>query len=326
MKIAVTSNHVYPGNLYGKSAASLVHDELVKGLAELGHEVVYRVHDVKESLPEGVTFSPTLPTDAEVYHINDAPAEGYPEAAFPWVQSSHCDLRMKGIMPEYAAKNWVHVTETHARLFNTDRFVLNGFNPKDFIYNETKDDYFFFIVGGLSRSMMKGLDIALNAAEKAGVKLKIAGSRGSEQEVRAFEEMCTSRGAIPVGPVFGQQKLELYAGAKGLLFPSRYNEGCPLVVLEALFSGTPIISCNHGSMPELMDEKIGFMCKDEADYIHAIEHVDQIRSQDCLDYAIERFHYLDMAKNYVKEYQREIETFRESNSTRMVPVSGGMYE
>ena len=36
----MTSNHVYPASLHGVAAAQLVHDELVKGLAELGHEVV----------------------------------------------------------------------------------------------------------------------------------------------------------------------------------------------------------------------------------------------------------------------------------------------
>mgnify|MGYP000399454758 CR=1 FL=1 len=89
--------------------------------------------------------------------------------------------------------------------------------------------------------------------------------------------------------------------------PSQFNEACPLVVMEALMSGTPVIGSANGAIPEMLDETTGFVCKTEADYIHAIENCRKIKPRDCRNAAVERFHYLNMSKGYVREYLREIE-------------------
>jgi len=49
-----------------------------------------------------------------------------------------------------------------ARLHKSDRFVLNGIDPADFIYSETKNNCFLFVVsGGIEKARSKkGLDTA----------------------------------------------------------------------------------------------------------------------------------------------------------------------
>ncbi len=55
------------------------------------------------------------------------------------------------------------------------------------------------------------------------------------------------------GPVHGAAKAELLARAAAMAFPSRYPyEGHPLVVLEALCSGTPVIATPIGCVPEMI--------------------------------------------------------------------------
>jgi glycosyltransferase involved in cell wall biosynthesis len=102
------------------------------------------------------------------------------------------------------------------------------------------------------------------------------------------------------------------------LFPTQTNEAFGLPVAEALMSGTPVIASNRGAMPEVLDPLGGFLCADEPEYLSAVENLGRIRSADCRQLALSRFHYLDMAQNYVREYEREIESW----SNRAAPSPG----
>ncbi len=56
-----------------------------------------------------------------------------------------------------------------------------------------------------------------------------------------------------LGPVYGADRELFYEGIDLLLFPSKYkNEAEPLVVLEALQSGLPVIASRRGCMPDLL--------------------------------------------------------------------------
>ncbi|MDF1695919.1 MAG: glycosyltransferase [Saprospiraceae bacterium] len=306
MKICFTSYHKYPGSLYGVASHS-VHDNIVKGLVELGHDVFYHLKEAPEvALPEGVKYTPSRIKGADIYQINEGELDANLDIDVPWVRSIHCDVRIKGYPLDIKKPNWIYVSKTLAQLYGSDRFALNGIDPDEFIYSDVKSDYLFFIVGGLARAKMKGLERAFVIAEKSGIKLKIAGSSQDENEIEQFRRLCNSRNAEFCGPVYGKQKAELFAGAKAVLFPSRYNEACPLVILESLMSGTPVISTSNGACPELLNEDVGFICNNEDDYLQALEQVDSIQSKKCRAYAINNFHYLDMAKSYVSQYEYEL--------------------
>ncbi len=307
MKIYFSSYHKYPGSLHGVASHS-VHDNLVRGLSELGHEVWYHLKEKPEiPLPEGVKYTDKRIRSADLYHINDGSLEDIPEEDIPWVRILHCDIRIKGYDLDICQDNWIYVSKTIADLYGSGRYVYNGIDPDEFIYSETKDDYLFFIVGGLQRAEMKGMDMAISIAEKFGIDLKIAGSSDDRNELDQFKVYCEERNVTFCGPVYGRQKAELFAGAKALLFPSKYNEACPLVISEALMSGTPVIASSNGACPELLNENVGFICKDKIDYIQALDSLDRIKSSECRDYAMKNFHYLKMAKHYVAQYEFELE-------------------
>lgn len=46
----------------------------------------------------------------------------------------------------------------------------------------------------------------------------------------------------------------LMAGAAVLVAPSMWYEGWPLVAVEAMGSGTPVVATNHGAFPEMIDD------------------------------------------------------------------------
>ena len=308
MRIYLASGHKYPGWRYGV-AANIVSDKLACGLAELGHEVRYRVQCSSDSkLPDGITPVSGFRGDEDILHINDLPLTGSPQTRLPWVRSIHSDVRYQGFLPEVLTPNCIFVSQTLARLYDSDRFVYNGVDPADLIYTETKGTYFLFVVdGGRERAGLKGLHIALGITKLAGVELRVAGGGRDPGEAAELESLCRQHGAVYLGMVYGEQKAETFSGARALLFPTQMNEAFGLVVAEALMSGTPVIASDRGAMREMLPPQVGFICTSYFDYLHAIANVARIAPADCRHWALEQFHYLKMARAYLEEYRREIE-------------------
>jgi glycosyltransferase involved in cell wall biosynthesis len=66
---------------------------------------------------------------------------------------------------------------------------------------------------------------------------------------------------------------EYFAASDLLIFPS-VADNCPLVVLEAMACGTPVIAFNTGGVPELVDHmKTGYVAKykNSADLANGVE-------------------------------------------------------
>jgi glycosyltransferase involved in cell wall biosynthesis len=306
MKIYLSSGHRYPGRLHGV-ASHAVHDWLAKGLGELGHRVFYHLPEQPgEPLPEGVSWCDRIPPDVDVVHINHGPEDHVPATGKPWVRIEHSYPKWRGQPEDLSMPNWIYVSKTHAALCGSRRYVYNGIDPGDFIYSATKDDCYLFLFTHLRRAQQKGLEVALELARKTGIELRIAAADSDAAALRVFEEKCLAQGAVPVGEIRGAEKAELLAGARALLFPSQWPEPFGLVLAEALMSGTPVIGSDRGAIPELLNAEVGFVCADEADYISAIENVHRIDPEACRKLAMERFHYLQMARGYIGEYEAEI--------------------
>jgi glycosyltransferase involved in cell wall biosynthesis len=307
MRIHFSSGHIYPGWLHG-CASHAVHDDLVRGLAELGHDVRYQLRGWSEAqLPGGVRPVAGIAGDEDILHVNHLPLSESPSTTLPWVRSVHSDLYDQGLPPSYATPNCVFVSRTLAGLYKSGRYVHNGIDPACFIYSGTKEDYLLFVVsGGLAKARLKGIDIALRVARRSGAELRVAGGSYKPAEMAEFVQYCRDHGAACHMLVFGRAKAELFAGARALLFPTQMNEAFGLPVAEAMMSGTPVIASDRGAMRELIDPSVGVICADEASYLDAVAGVDRIAPEDCRRYAMRRFHYLEMARSYVREYEREI--------------------
>ncbi|HEX6650015.1 MAG TPA: glycosyltransferase [Pyrinomonadaceae bacterium] len=311
MRIYLSSGHFYPAWRYGV-AAHVIHDRLARGLAELGHEVRYHLEDFPaEPLPHGIIPVGSVRGDEDIIHTIRFTADVAPLAQRPWVRTIHSDLLDQDLLREQARPNFIFVSETMARLHGSDRFVWNGIDPADFIYSETKDNYFLFVVSGdvHKARTRKGMDIAFWIAQQTGIKLVVAGGTDYPEDLEEFSELCKANDADFMGLIHGELKAETFAAAKALLFPTQMNEAFGLPIAEALMSGTPVIASNFGAMSELLDPLGGFVCADEAEYMSAGENIARIKPADCRRLALERFHYLDMTRNYVKEYECEVESW-----------------
>ncbi len=92
-------------------------------------------------------------------------------------------------------------------------------------------------------------------AELPELRLVIAGGsdRGTEALVRTIEGLGLSDSVIRPGYVTNQQKADLFAGARALVYPSTY-EGFGIVPLEAMMAGVPVVATAAGSVPEICGE------------------------------------------------------------------------
>lgn len=320
MRILLSSDHQYPASnghgsgLHPKRFPSgsgyILHDLLAKGLAELGHEVFYLVRETANGAlaPDGITVTHEPVFHADVLHTisgrDNSLIREWEARCKPWVATCHMDERTRGRDRGPITSNWIYVSKTLAQLHGSERYVWNGVDPDEYIYSETKDDYFLFM-STMDWGTQKGLDTVLALARKMGLKLVVAGTGESYERIEKVHQMCRAAGARYVGDVRGKEKAELLAGAKGFLFPTKLDEAFGLGMVEALMSGTPVICSDRGACPEIITPEVGFTCTNEDQYMVAIEKIGSISPVTCHAKAMRDYHYRVMASNYVREYEIE---------------------
>jgi glycosyltransferase involved in cell wall biosynthesis len=321
MRILLASSHQFPASgkessgrhprEYPSGSGYHLHDLLAKGLAEEGHEVFYYLPRGAEcALPRGVNLVTAPIPEIDLYH-SPIGAPGFAETILQFAADRQkpclltCHMKANGTP---AAPNWIFVSHALARTCGSSRVVLNGIDPGELIFSAQKEDYLLFI-GAMNRAIEKGLDLALSVARSKRARLVVAGTGLNYQTIEQVAALCDEAGAEYFGDVRGRQKAELIAGARAVLFPSRLHEGCPLVILEAMFSGTPVISSRGGGSVELVTPETGILCDDEDEWIDALDRLDEISPVRCREVAFEKYHYRRMVRDYLAEYRQEIESF-----------------
>ena len=316
MRILLSSDHEYPtanpngSGLHPKKFPSgsgyIIHDLLAKGLAEIGHDVFYLVRSSHAPAPTGVNLIFEPIHDVDILHIiSGRDAALIEQSQKPWVATCHMDERTRGRERDPITQNWIYVSRTLAQLHGSERYVWNGIDPAEYIYSESKADYFLFM-STMDWGTKKGLDLVLSLSKRLGFKLVVAGTGESYERIAKVQEMCDEVGAKYVGDVRGTGKAELLAGAKGFLFPTKLDEAFGLGMVEALMSGTPVICSDRGACPEIITPDVGFVCSNEELYVAAIEKIGEIDSRVCRYKAMRDYHYHAMANNYVREYEIEL--------------------
>ncbi|HXM36054.1 MAG TPA: glycosyltransferase, partial [Pyrinomonadaceae bacterium] len=217
----------------------------------------------------------------------------------------HLDLKTRGHERSPGSVNWIFVSRTLAQLHGRNRYVLNGIDPSRYIFSESKDDYFLFM-STMDWGTKKGLDVVLSLAERLGFKLIVAGTGRDYESIDRVADMCRKVNAEYVGDVKGTKKAELLAGARAFLFPTKVDEAFGLGMVEAMMSGTPVICSNRGACPEIISSDVGFVCKNDHDYVAAINNISSIAPRACRNKAMKDYHYLRMASDYIFEYQKEL--------------------
>jgi glycosyltransferase involved in cell wall biosynthesis len=169
---------------------------------------------------------------------------------------------------------------------------------------ERKGDYLLW-VGRMTPE--KGPHRAIAAAHAVDVPLVLAGVIQPGQQAFFDSEVAPHIDGDRVsfvGEVGGSAKRSLFARARGLLVPIRWNEPFGMVMVEALACGTPVIAFAEGAARELVvDGKTGFLVKDEHAMAAAVGQLPRISAQDCRAWVSQHCDVEVVAAAYERTYR-----------------------
>ena len=151
----------------------------------------------------------------------------------------------------------------------------------------------------------KGAAEAIAASRRAGLRLVMA---GIIQDQGYYErEVAPAIDGVRVvydGPVGGLDRTRTLGAARALLHLINFDEPFGLSVIEALACGTPVIACNRGAMPELIDHGVtGFLVDSVDQAVEAIGRVGEIDRAACRAAVAARFTVDRMADRYLALYR-----------------------
>jgi glycosyltransferase involved in cell wall biosynthesis len=182
--------------------------------------------------------------------------------------------------------------------------IPNPIDLRAWPLREHKDDYLLWI-GRMTAE--KGPHRAIAAARAAGVPLVLAGVIQPGQQAFFDREVAPhvdGERVRFVGEVGGAVKRSLFAGARALLMPIRWEEPFGMVMVEALACGTPVIAFPEGAARELvLDGQTGFLVEDEQAMGAAVGRLPRIAARDCRAWVAEHCDVDVVAGAYESAYR-----------------------
>jgi glycosyltransferase involved in cell wall biosynthesis len=182
--------------------------------------------------------------------------------------------------------------------------IPNPIDVRDWPLREHKDDHLLWI-GRMTSE--KGPHRAIAAARVAGLPLVLAGVIQPGQQAFFDREVAPhvdGERVRFVGEVGGSVKRSLFAGARALLMPIRWEEPFGMVMVEALACGTPVIAFPEGAARELvLDGQTGFLVEDEQAMGAAVDQLPHIAARDCRAWVAEHCDVDVVAAAYESAYR-----------------------
>ncbi len=202
-------------------------------------------------------------------------------------------------------------TKSHRNGNKTTAVIPNGIDTSKISPCFDKGKY-LITAGRLNNN--KGIDIAIKIAKKSQKKLIIIGRIGiSDERKKYYNDKILpflNKNIIHIEEMPQKELFEYIKKAEALLIPIRPASGfgikiCPLLVMEALACGTPIIGTPINSMGDQFDKNsIGMLSNNINDLIQSAKNTDKFDRKKCREYAEKYFDSSIMAEKYLKLYQK----------------------
>ncbi len=180
--------------------------------------------------------------------------------------------------------------------------IHHGIDVVQFPFESTEGKYLLFF-GRIHPH--KGVREAIHVAQRAGIKLVIAGIIQDQDyfatEVKPHIDGTTVEYLGSVGP---GQRADVLGHALALLHLISFDEPFGLSLIESMACGTPVIAFDRGSMPEIIrDGETGYIVEDIEGAINAVAAVRTMDRSNCRADVEKRFTSSRMARDYVRVYQ-----------------------
>jgi glycosyltransferase involved in cell wall biosynthesis len=183
--------------------------------------------------------------------------------------------------------------------------VYHGLPIDKYSYSPRGGRYLAFL-GRVSRE--KRVDLAIEAAKRAGVPLKIAAKIDpADRDYFQYEirPLLSDPLVEFMGELGDEDKGRFLGSALALMFPIDWPEPFGLVMIESLACGTPVIARACGSVPEIMvPGRTGFVVDTLDELVDAVKRIDIIDPAACRRHVEERFTAERMADDYEVIYRR----------------------
>jgi glycosyltransferase involved in cell wall biosynthesis len=338
MRIGIVSTPflAVPPRLYG--GTELVVHELAEGLVARGHEVVLfatgdsRTTAELRSVYPQAQWPPEMLTDLN--HVSWAMQQIAEGGTFDVVHAhSAVALASARLLPsvrlvytlhherdEQLSAFYRHCQNAHYIAISHDQrrreipldqidVIHHGLDPAKYEWaSRAPGDYVCF-VGRFSR--VKGPHIAIEAAARAGVSIRVAGEVHPPDAAWAATELrhrLVERHVSYVGSIGLEEKRSLLRDARALLMPIEWNEPFGLIIIEAMLSGCPVVAFARGSVPELVEHGVtGYVARnvdDMATLIRPGGEVDNFNRVRCRERAVQRFSRDRMVADHLALYER----------------------
>lgn len=245
--------------------------------------------------------------DCDVLHLNNAPGLAHSRlVSRPMVYTIHHPMEpmLSEFYEWYPDVNFVTISDFQLKKEKLPRIrrIHHGLNFDKYRLGPG-GDYVAF-VGRFAP--VKGAHLAIAAAKKAGIKLKLAG------EVQPIFQEYFDREIKPhidgvnveyVGEADLEAKNELLGSALALLFPIEWDEPFGLIMIEAMACGAPVLAFSGGSVQEIVEDGVsGWVCASTDTMAEHIRSASDFDRDEVRAYAEKKFSVDRMVREYVELY------------------------
>jgi len=195
------------------------------------------------------------------------------------------------------------------------RTVYNGVNVKDYPFSAEPEDYLLY-AGRIAPE--KGVKEAIQVAKASHNRLLIIGPVYplTQAYFNQYIKPHLDDQILYLGYMEKRQMPRYFQKAKAFLTPVQWEEPFGLTTIEAMASGTPVISFRRGAAPEIVvNGKTGFIVDTTAEMIDAVHKIGRIKRQDCRDHVKQNFSTKKMVDGYEDAFERII-----SQRQKLTPV------
>jgi len=353
MRIAIVAPPfiAVPPPRYGGTELFIAH--LATGLSGLGHEVIvyangesrlpcevrwlyprseWPIHTEISSNLRDLDHTAWACRDAagevDVLHLNNAPGLSFTRfLREPVIYTVHHtkEPALSAFYAHYPEVTYVtisHFQQTQESMPNLVP-IHHGLDVSRYPLVARKDDYLSFL-GRITPT--KGTHLAIAAARKAGIPLKIAGEiqpMYRDYWESAVEPHVDGRFIEFVGEADHATKVELLGRSRAMLFPIQWNEPFGLVMIEAMACGTPVLALPGGSVPEVVCDGVsGWICRDVDDMAARARDL-RIAPEACRQHVRDHFTVERMVRRYEAVYRDAIQSTRAASVAADAPVPAG---
>jgi glycosyltransferase involved in cell wall biosynthesis len=209
----------------------------------------------------------------------------------------------------YPEGNYILISEFQRQFFADvpiSGIIHNGIDTSTFSFNPERGKYLAYL--GDIRPDKDPLE-AIRFARAARIPIKIAGHITDQ---KYFQEVIKSEldghNVEYVGEVDHAGKASLLSGALALLFFSQGLEACPLVLLESMACGTPILAIGKGPIPEIVEQGVGgIYATDSKELLGQVNRIYQVNRASVRKFAIDHYDVSRMVDDYLKIFSQIVD-------------------